>query len=337
MSTSTLALALCSVGPLLWGTCTTGSLGELVLGAGAGDSRWYAVPSGTSQNLSGVAFLDLNHGFAVGAGGTLLESVDGGRSWTARDSGTTEDLHSIAFTSSMHHQVGYIVGDNGTVLFSHDGGGKRWEDRSLEIPTHLFDVSDAGIAGIDFDDTPNAEIYDVLVNREIGGGVTGTFRAVYSDQLTAGVVADGEHLRGAVYQIDGSKPWKELWRHRGDGAYLQAITSAGEAIIACGYPSARFPGELLVVSGDSGTSWTVLENDVHRAPLNDCVFAPSGEAFAVGDSGSILASPDRGRTWISMRAPDDAYSSLRGVDAVGTRVWAVGDGGTILILERASP
>jgi len=57
---------------------------------------------------------DGQHGWAVGYGGTILRTSDGGGSWKTETSGTTQALLSIQMASDGQH--GWAVGDNGTIL-----------------------------------------------------------------------------------------------------------------------------------------------------------------------------------------------------------------------------
>ena len=66
-----------------------------------------------------MTFTDANHGWAVGAGGTIVATTDGGATWSAQDSGTTQTLNSVVFTDADH---GIIVGYGGTVLSTTRGG-----------------------------------------------------------------------------------------------------------------------------------------------------------------------------------------------------------------------
>jgi len=58
-------------------------------------------------------------GWAVGDGGTLLRTSDGGQSWTPQVSGVSQRLESICFTSATN---GWAVGQGGTVLHTTTGG-----------------------------------------------------------------------------------------------------------------------------------------------------------------------------------------------------------------------
>ncbi len=78
--------------------------------------------------LQSVDFLeDAQHGWAVGEGGTILTTVDGGQSWRPQASGTATSLSAVQFLADGQH--GWAVGDGGTILTTPDGG-QSW--RQLE-------------------------------------------------------------------------------------------------------------------------------------------------------------------------------------------------------------
>ena len=68
---------------------------------------WSAEVSGTTADLRGVSFVDPEHGWAVGTGGTILATVDGGASWSAQTSGTSSGLSGVSFVDADH---GWAVG-----------------------------------------------------------------------------------------------------------------------------------------------------------------------------------------------------------------------------------
>ena len=59
-------------------------------------------------------------GWAVGQGGTVIKTEDGGKTWEPRESGTSEWLNSVAFAGDGRN--GWIVAP-GTILFTNDGDG----------------------------------------------------------------------------------------------------------------------------------------------------------------------------------------------------------------------
>ena len=60
----------------------------------------WATRSSSSTTLLEVAFVDGRVGWAVGTGGAILSTADGGATWTPQESGTTFPLHSVSFVDS---------------------------------------------------------------------------------------------------------------------------------------------------------------------------------------------------------------------------------------------
>ena len=75
--------------------------------------------SGTLNHLLAVSFVDASTGTAVGFGGTILRTADGGAAWTAQSSGTTNALYGVSFADA---NSGTAVGDYGTILRTDTGG-----------------------------------------------------------------------------------------------------------------------------------------------------------------------------------------------------------------------
>lgn len=88
-----------------------GEAGVIRLTEDAGQN-WGGTTAVTGEWLRDVQFVDAITAFAVGDGGTILRSIDGGFSWQAEISGTTADLKAIAFSGTTV----IVVGDDGTIL-----------------------------------------------------------------------------------------------------------------------------------------------------------------------------------------------------------------------------
>jgi len=65
-----------------------------------GGANWVSQPSNTSDLLSGVSFVDADHGIAVGEAGTILRTSDGGATWTSPSIGTKAGLYAVSFVPS---------------------------------------------------------------------------------------------------------------------------------------------------------------------------------------------------------------------------------------------
>src|SRR5947209_2490491 len=85
-----------------------GGLGGNALASGT----WTSQTSSTTQNLNGLACPGTTTCFAVGASGTILNTIDGS-SWSSQTSGTTNNLNSIACPDAT---TCFAVGNSGTIL-----------------------------------------------------------------------------------------------------------------------------------------------------------------------------------------------------------------------------
>ena len=69
--------------------------------------------------INSISFSDANNGFAVGEGGLIIKSINGGDAWMQDKPLTSEDLNFITFYNS---QIGFVCGSNGTLIKTTDGG-----------------------------------------------------------------------------------------------------------------------------------------------------------------------------------------------------------------------
>lgn len=115
-----------------------------------GGLRWERQQSTTEASLMGVCFVNNTKGFVIGSGSTLLTTEDGGKTWTQYPlelaSILPEQLIERGVISLNFYGIffrdgtqGWIVGDNGIVLSSSDGGGK-WEVLRVGLFPTLFSV-----------------------------------------------------------------------------------------------------------------------------------------------------------------------------------------------------
>jgi photosystem II stability/assembly factor-like uncharacterized protein len=100
-----------------------GTIGRILKSSNI-DTIWTEQTSGTSFNLNSVTFttktLGITSCYAVGMQGTILKNYNGNDSWVSQTSGTSENLNSVTFVNA---NKGYIVGDNGIILATPNGGG----------------------------------------------------------------------------------------------------------------------------------------------------------------------------------------------------------------------
>src|SRR3989338_7522657 len=120
---------------------------------------WSPQTSGTTNALSSVHFISADVGWAVGATGTILKTVNGGVSWTPQTSGTTDALYSVHFASrDTGWAVGGYVGEfSRSVILRTTDGGASWtpQNGGAASPLHSvhfvnsalgYAVGDGGVA-----------------------------------------------------------------------------------------------------------------------------------------------------------------------------------------------
>ena len=97
-----------------------GAHGHVVISRDNG-STWTQSLTPTRALLTGVAFPDNEHGWAVGHDGVILATGDGGLTWHHQDNGQSLDtvLLDVLFLDATH---GFAVGAYGRFLSTTDGG-----------------------------------------------------------------------------------------------------------------------------------------------------------------------------------------------------------------------
>ncbi len=115
-----------------------------------GGANWAAVNTpdiGGRNQLRSIWFVDKKFGCAVGDGGAILVTTDGGRKWTLCKKVTDKNLYAVCFTNTKN---GWAVGQNGTILETTNGGNSWKKANSPTGETlyglHFSKKSNIGIA-----------------------------------------------------------------------------------------------------------------------------------------------------------------------------------------------
>lgn len=86
------------------------------------NGNWVTVASGVDSDLFDITFAGPMAGWAVGHGGLVLRTTDGGNTWARTTSPTTEDIVHVSATSELAARV--ITRRN--ILYSTNDGGNTW-------------------------------------------------------------------------------------------------------------------------------------------------------------------------------------------------------------------
>ncbi|HSV81104.1 MAG TPA: DUF6519 domain-containing protein, partial [Ramlibacter sp.] len=168
------------------------------------------------DRLHAVAFASTTDGLAVGPGGAIVRSTDGGAAWSRVDSGSSATLRAVSLAGAQ----AWAVGDGGTVLRSGDGGA-TW--------TTATNGSTARLRAVRFRDANNGWI--------AGDGGTLLVTTNGGTSWTAQPVAGGPALAGL--SVAGTEqPWLvgggQAWRVAATGAGAPAALPAASLRIGAG-------------------------------------------------------------------------------------------------------
>jgi photosystem II stability/assembly factor-like uncharacterized protein len=100
-----------------------------------GYKNWKSINSDIKVNLTSIAKIDATSLFAVGEKGSAIISSDKGGTWKTL-SFTNKDLHKTYFPTST---VGYLVGDDGLIMKSSNGG-QVWDKLNSGVTDTLRSV-----------------------------------------------------------------------------------------------------------------------------------------------------------------------------------------------------
>src|SRR5262249_60916624 len=327
------------------GTSVVGARGTVLV---SGDCRRFAAQPPLEVDLAGGGAKGVTRLFAVGDGGAIFRSTNGGGAWTRVHSGTTARLQGMAGAPTTDQPL-VAVGAGGVILVS-EGEGASWKAAASPTARDLHRVRflrDGTIVAVGDAGT--------IVRSDAGGfavvatGTTDTLLDVGGD---GDVVACG--LGGTVLRSrDGGKSFAR--EASGTTESLYAAAAVGGRTFFAGRFGALFeagPGGLrdlapgtralllgLALDGDGlwivGASGLVLHgHGPSLAPVPSgttaglaSVWARGDEVWIAGAQGTLL----HGRGGTVARVPTGITAALAGVSSNGTTVAVAGARGTLLV------
>lgn len=284
-------------------------------------------------DLQAVYFLaDAQRGWAVGSGGAILATVDGGKTWRAQSSGTTFGLYDIVFDADGRR--GWIAGEGTTILATTDGGN-NWQNqtkhvrkmRVLEAIAFAADGKRGWAVGSDG---------AILATVDGGNNWSAKVFKTHPDFHGMYFAADGQRgwavgSNGTILATtDGGNDW--LTQNIGTGEELFDIDFAadGKHGWAVGVDSNGFGGAVLSTI-DGGKTWQhqIASTDDLLLGLN--INDEGRHGWLVGLNGVILKTLDGGSSWHSLNRYSSEYLQALCMIEDGKRVWVVGKAGTVLV------
>lgn len=235
---------------------------------------------------------------------------------------TTNELRSISVSSGVAH----VVGNQGTILFSSDGGNS-WFFQSSGVDRilrsiHFIDANQGWIVG---------DAGTILTTSSSGGSWTNRSFVTVQNLLSVQFVNAQEGLvvgtRGLIIKTtDGGLSWNSLTS--GVNLNLRAVHYIDKT-------TAIAVGDSLTIfrTTDGGTSWrnrrpAGLPSTILGRSLLAVYFSSPTIGFTVGEAGMFFKSTDGGETWT--RQTSFTGGELRSIYFVDQAIgWSAGKSGVI--------
>ncbi len=287
-----------------------GDRGIIVLSDDRGRSWAQAAEVPTQALLTGVCFLDAQHGVAVGHDEVILATSDAGRTWR-RTRYAPEVQRPLLDVWCGDGGQAIAVGAYSAYFTSQDGGASWTAGTFTAAPAPGARAARLGAPAGAADQGAAGGGYHL--NRIVPAGASRLY-----------IAGEAGHL---YRSDDGGANWRELSSPY-EGSFFGVLPLQGEAVLAFGLRGHLYRSE------DAGSSWQKIETGTVAMLDGAARFDDAGVAI-VGLAGVVLVSHDRGRTFTLVQQSDRAGLSAV-VRVAEDELAAVGeDGAKVLVLKDA--
>lgn len=286
----------------------------------------------SSTSFHAIYFVSPSEGWAVGSGGAIVRTGDGGQTWQDQTSGVTAHLNALHFVDGSR---GWAVGDNGVVISTADGG-RTWRPQDSGVPFPLLSVhfatSEIGWA------VAGANSGLIVATHDGGRTWTEQYRntshfynsVFFVDEengwAVGGVVEDGGTTGVIVATTNGGHTWTTQERNS-----KGALSSVSFVTKDTGW-AVGMAGSMLATS-DGGRRWRPQETNPTLA-LQRVQFVNEQVGWVTGE-GVLLQTTDGGRSWTTGRGPFPASTLFPWFYFVDEeRGYAIGMGQDTILATR---
>ena len=235
----------------------------------------------------------------IGSEGVILSSDNYFTNWDMQHHG--EELFAISFPSD---QVGFIFGNNGTLLKSKNAG-KTWIPQdindNIDFYSSFFINESLGYAvGVKYED----DDYNGIIIKTTDSGLNWEQTQVpdillsihFVDEKMGFVGGTGSHIYKTT---DGGNQWTNISIASSPYLFIVSLyfvtSDVGFAIVHNVGVDCRCSD--IIRTQDGGETWDRINEDSIIAYLYSLKFYDTMNGLIVGDDGTLLATTDGGNTW----------------------------------------
>jgi len=278
--------------------------------------NWYLQNSNQTGQLKGIQMISPTEGWACGDAGAMLHTLNAGNTWSLITL-TGSDLHQIVFKDAS---TGIVVGDNGTV-FTTTNGGTNWVSKNSSTSLQL---RGAGFAG-------GSTFFAVgddgaAVKSTDNGNTWTTLNSGTTERLLCVTAFDQNVWVGARNGL-------MLFSNNGGTSFTSMSNPATDDIKDIQFinGSIGFAGgsnSFFMYTSNGGANWTSRSTGI-QVGLNGLHFVNQNEGWVVGGAGTLYSTTNAGLNWIVLQSQTGQdLNSIHSFD--GTNAWAVGNLGVIV-------
>ncbi len=288
---------------------------------------WYQQLTPSTNELHHIYFFNKNNGWAVGAGGILLRTTNGGTNWAKTlVPPTNRTLRGVYFINTLE---GFACGDGGTFLKTVNGG-VNWAAAGSLPPNDYYSVY--------FSDAQHGWLAgsDGSVARTSNGGTSWNVIHSSSNITLYGII----RLAGSppvVYFCGSSGTVK---KSTDEGANWTSISIPGTndlrglafLSVNFGYLAGR---DTVYKTTDGGASWTPLPSGT-MGQLTGITFVSQTTGWTIVSGSNIPYTESGGTGWTVQTSPSS--SAMNGICSfTKDYAWACGANGDIIKFTHFPP
>ncbi len=284
--------------------------------------NWQAIPlgltylfGGSVDLVRGMSFMNKSTGFIVTDFGTVLKTINSGKSWQ-KDSSFRPSVEKLAVMRSVNvldSEYINICGGGGTVIRSTNAGHSWYAatGNKKSIRANCFVNSKIGFCVGE----------DGSISKTPDGGMDwyaqGTFTnrflnsIFFVNELTGYIAGDS----GLIYKTtDTGISWNSQVGYRGfNGRSIYFVTKDTGIVAGGNQDNER---AFIFKTTNGGNSWLKVFDSLSLGLLNSIGFINNNTGFITGNNGNLLKTTNAGDTWVTNNIHVENLNSISFADSL---------------------